>query len=213
MPIQRASALSFPNALCRKPRWLGLATATAAVPAKLLINLAKTVSYIPVRTGFADVLVENGRYNLRKICGDYMPYIWQRKQWPDLRWEEAALAKLLTHVSREQSRLLGKMEGLGFDLRTEAHLRTLTIDVVKSSEIEGEKLPPEQVRSSIARHLGMDVAGLTAADGNVEGIVEMMMDATSRYEKPLTTQRLFDWHASLFPTGRSGMRTIKVGGW
>jgi Fic family protein len=105
------------------------------------------------------------------------------------------------------------MEGLGFDLRTEAHLRTLTIDVVKSSEIEGEKLPPEQVRSSIARHLGMDVAGLTPADRNVEGFVEMMMDATSRYERPLSAQRLFDWHAALFPTGRSGMRTIKVGEW
>jgi Fic family protein len=142
-----------------------------------------------------------------------MPYIWQNEQWPALRWDDNALAKLLTHVSREQWRLLGKMEGLGFDLRTQAHLRTLTEDVVKSSEIEGEKLEREQVRSSIARRLGMDVAGLIPADRNVEGIVEMMMDATSNYAKPLTAQRLFDWHAALFPTARSGMRAITVGGW
>ena len=142
-----------------------------------------------------------------------MPYIWQHEQWPALHWDDNALAKLLTQVSREQWRLLGKMEGLGFDLRTQAHLRILTEDVVKSSEIEGEKLEREQVRSSIARRLGMDVAGLIPADRNVEGIVEMMMDATSNYAKPLTAQRLFDWHAALFPTARSGMRAITVGGW
>ncbi len=142
-----------------------------------------------------------------------MSYIWQHNQWPDLRWDGDSLAKWLTHVSREQGRLLGKMEGLGFNLRTEAHLRTLTEDVVKSSEIEGERLPPDQVRSSIARRLGMDVAGLVSADRNVEGVVEMTIDATSSYAEPLTEQRLFDWHAALFPTGHSGMRTIKVGGW
>jgi len=142
-----------------------------------------------------------------------MPYIWQNKRWPELHWDDSALAKLLTHVSREQGRLLGKMEGLGFDLRAEAHLRTLTEDVVKSSEIEGEKLERDQVRSSIARRLGMDVAGLISADRNVEGVVDMMTDATTRYAKPLTAKRLFDWHAALFPTGRSGMRTIKTGGW
>jgi Fic family protein len=142
-----------------------------------------------------------------------MAYVWQNVQWPELRWDDTALAKLVTRASREQGRLLGKMEGLGFDLRAEAHLRTLTEDVVKSSEIEGEKLDKDQVRSSIARRLGMDVAGLIPADRDVEGVVEMMMDATSHYEKPLTAQRLFDWHAALFPTGRSGMRTIKVGGW
>ena len=141
-----------------------------------------------------------------------MPYIWQNKHWPELRWDDNALAKLLTRVSREQGRLLGKMEGLGFDLRVEAHLRTLTEDVVKSSEIEGEQLAPDQVRSSIARRLGLDVAGLIPADRDVEGVVEMMMDAMSHYAKPLTAQRLFDWHAALFPTGRSGMRAIKVGG-
>jgi len=142
-----------------------------------------------------------------------MPYIWEHEQWPDLRWDDPALAKLLTRVSREQGRLLGKMEGLGFDLRAEAHLRTLTEEVVKSSEIEGEELARDQVRSSIARRLGMDVAGLVPADRNVEGIVEMMMDATARHAQPLTEARLFDWHAALFPTGRSGMRAITVGDW
>jgi Fic family protein len=142
-----------------------------------------------------------------------MPYLWQHAQWPELRWDDRALAKLVSQASREQGRLLGKMEGLGFDLRREAHLRTLTEDVVKTSEIEGETLPREQVRSSIARRLGLDVAGLVAADRNVEGIVEMMMDATSRYAEPLTAKRLFDWHAALFPTGRSGMRTIAAGAW
>jgi Fic family protein len=142
-----------------------------------------------------------------------MAYNWQNKHWPRLLWDHQVLAKLLTITSREQGRLLGKMEGLGFALRAEAHLHTLTEDVVKSSEIEGEKLEPVQVRSSIARRLGMDVAGLVAADRDVEGVVEMMMDATSRYTKPLTAKRLFDWHAALFPTGRSGMRAIKVGGW
>jgi Fic family protein len=142
-----------------------------------------------------------------------MPYIWQNDQWPKLHWDDTALAKLLALASREQGRLLGKMEGLGFDLRAEAHLRTLTEDVVKSSEIEGEKLERDQVRSSIARRLGMDVAGLIPADRDVEGIVDMMTDATSRYAKQLTAPRLFDWHAALFPTGRSGMRTIKIGGW
>lgn len=142
-----------------------------------------------------------------------MRYIWQKTQWPNLRWDNAALATSLARVSREQGRLLGRMEALGFDLRAEAHLRTLTEDVVKSSEIEGEKLDREPVRSSIARRLGMDVAGLVPADRAVEGVVEMTMDATSNYKKPLTARRLFDWHAALFPTGRSGLRDIKVGAW
>jgi Fic family protein len=142
-----------------------------------------------------------------------MSYIWEIEDWPDLHWDDRALAGLLAHVSREQGRLLGKMEGLGFELRGEAHLRTLTEDVVKSSEIEGEKLPPDQVRSSIARRLGMDVAGLVPADRNVEGVVEMMMDATGNWKKPLVEDRLFAWHAALFPTGRSGMSKINVGTW
>ena len=105
------------------------------------------------------------------------------------------------------------MEGLGFQLRQEAELETLTLDVVKTSEIEGENLNPQQVRSSIARRLGMDIAGAVPADRNVEGVVEMMLDATQNYSKPLSTERLFGWHAALFPTGHSGMHKIIVGGW
>jgi Fic family protein len=165
---------------------------------------------------YAEILLacaENNNHNIRSICGDYMAYIWENRQWPALHWDDQILGRLLAHVSREQGRLLGKMEGLGFDLRSEAHLRTLTEDVVKSSEIEGENLPPDQVRSSIARRLGMDVGGLVPADRNVEGVVEMMLDATSNYTTPLTEERLFAWHASLFPTGRTGMRKINVGAW
>ena len=142
-----------------------------------------------------------------------MAYLWEQDRWPDLCWDDQVLAKLLARASREQGRLLGKMEGLGFELRSEAHLRTLTEDVVKSSEIEGEKLERDQVRSSIARRLGMDVAGLVPVDRNVEGIVEMMLDATGNYQEALTADRLFAWHASLFPTGRSGMTAINVGRW
>jgi len=105
------------------------------------------------------------------------------------------------------------MEGLGFRLREEAVLRTLTEDIVKSSEIEGQELDPAAVRSSIARRLGMDIGGLIPVDRNVEGVVEMMLDATRNYDQPLTEERLFGWHASLFPTGPSGMRRIKVGAW
>ena len=140
-------------------------------------------------------------------------YLWDKPGWPAFTWDERSLARLLAHVSREQGRLLGKMEALGFDLRSEAHLRILTEDVVKSSEIEGEKLEPDQVRSSIARRLGLDIGGLALADRNVEGVVEMMLDATGNYTEALTEERLFAWHASLFPTGRSGMRKIRAGCW
>lgn len=140
-------------------------------------------------------------------------YLWEQPGWPVLTWEERSLSKLLAQVSREQGRLLGKMEALGFELRSEANLRILTEDVIKSSEIEGEKLEREQVRSSIARRLGMDVSGLVSADRNVEGVVEMMLDATGNYAEALTEERLFAWHASLFPTGRSGMNKIRVGCW
>jgi Fic family protein len=108
---------------------------------------------------------------------------------------------------------MGHMEALGFPLRQEAQLQTLTSDVLKSSEIEGETLDAEQVRSSIARRLGMDIGALKSTDRNVEGIVEMMLDATLRYSEPLSSDRLFAWHASLFPTGRSGMTRIRVGNW
>src|ERR1039458_8658244 len=140
-------------------------------------------------------------------------YIHTREDWPRFRWNREGLAERLAAVHHEQGRLLGHMETLGFKLRQEAVLRTLTEDVLKSSEIEGEKLDAEQVRSSIARGLGMDTGGLRAVDRNVEGVVEMMMDATRNYEQPLTAERLFSWHASLFPTGRSGMSRIRVGAW
>jgi len=140
-------------------------------------------------------------------------FIHTQEDWPRFRWNHESLAERLAGVRHEQGRLLGRMETLGFKLRQEAVLRTLTEDVLKSSEIEGEKLDAEQVRSSIARRLGMDIGGLKAADRDVEGVVEMMLDATRNYEQPLTAERLFAWHASLFPTGRSGMRRIRVGAW
>ncbi|MEX0706399.1 MAG: Fic family protein [Woeseia sp.] len=142
-----------------------------------------------------------------------MPYLWQLDEWPELTWDDAQLSRLLATASHDQGRLHGRMEALGFDLRNEAHLRTLTEDVIKSSEIEGEKLDRDQVRSSIARRLGMDIAGLIPADRDVEGVVEMMLDATERFDEPLTDERLFSWHAALFPTGRSGMTKINVARW
>jgi len=142
-----------------------------------------------------------------------MAYIHDKPGWPEFTWDGEALAGHLAAVRHKQGRLLGKMEALGFDLRAEASLAVLTSDVVKSSAIEGEKLSPEEVRSSIARRLGLDVAGLPKAGRDVEGVVEMMLDGTRNFEKPLTKKRLFDWHASLFPTGRSGMSRITVGAW
>ena len=144
---------------------------------------------------------------------EVMPYIHERDDWPAFRWDEGRIAAKLAAVRHRQGRLLGRMEGLGFDLRNEAMLRTLTQDVVKSSEIEGEILDIDQVRSSIARRLGIDIGALTPADRDVEGVVEMMLDATGGYDKPLMADRLFDWHAALFPTGRSGIRKIIVGAW
>src|SRR4029077_18871883 len=135
------------------------------------------------------------------------------QDWPRFDWKRERLSELLADVRHRQGRLIGHMEALGFSLRQEAMLQSLTADVLKSSEIEGEKLDAEQVRSSIARRLGMDVGGLKAADRNVEGVVEMMLDATRHYDQPLTADRLFAWHAALFPTGRSGMRKIRVGAW
>ena len=140
-------------------------------------------------------------------------YIHEEPGWPHLRWEPKGLVEQLAAVRHRQGRLLGRMEALGFDLCQEAVLDTLTEDVVKSSEIEGEALDAEQVRSSVARRLGMDIGGLLHVDRNVEGIVELMLDATGRYNQPLTEERLFDWHAALFPTGRNNMGRIVVGGW
>jgi Fic family protein len=141
-------------------------------------------------------------------------YIHQRPGWPDFVWDAESLSNLVATVRHKQGRLLGRMEGFGFDLRAEASLAVLTTDVVKSSEIEGEMLNPDEVRSSIARRLGLDAAGLPKAGRDVEGVVEMMLDGTRNFDQPLTKERLFDWHASLFPTGRSGMsRRIEVGAW
>lgn len=140
-------------------------------------------------------------------------YIYQLKNWPNFKWDQDVLAMLLAEVRYRQGKLIGRMEGMGFSLQAEASLKTLTLDVLKSSEIEGEILDPEQVRSSIARRLGMDIAGLIPADRNVEGVVEMMLDATQNYPSALTDDRLFAWHAALFPTGRSGMQKIVVGDW
>ena len=139
-------------------------------------------------------------------------YIHEQPDWPRLHWNEEALATLLADVRHRQGRLIGRMEALGFDLQREAVLGTLVDDVVKSSDIEGESLDAGQVRSSVARRLGMD-AGVVRADRDIEGVVEMMLDATRKYDQPLTADRLHDWHASLFPTGRSGMRRITVGAW
>ena len=140
-------------------------------------------------------------------------YIHLRPEWPVFRWDSERISRLLVAVRHRQGRLIGRMEGLGFQLRKEAVLNSLTEEVLKSSEIEGEKLDREQVRSSIARRLGIDIGGLTPADRDVESVVEMMLDATQHYDQPLTAQRLFDWHAALFPTGRSGMSRINVGVW
>jgi Fic family protein len=138
-------------------------------------------------------------------------YIHNQPDWPNFQWDHEALAGRLSKTKVEQARLLGRMESLGFELRQDAVLKTITADVIKSSEIEGEILNPDQVRSSVAKRLGMDIAGVVNVDRYIDGVVEMMMDATSKYNEPLTSDRLFGWHAALFPTGRSGMRKIRTG--
>lgn len=142
-----------------------------------------------------------------------MEYIHQLKVWPKFTWNSEKITPLLGLVRNHQGRLIGRMERLGFSLRSEAILQTLTLDIIKSSEIEGEILDAAEVRSSIARRLGMDIGGLVSSDRHVDGIVEMMLDAAQNFEKPLTQDRLFGWHASLFPLGRSGMNKITVGAW
>jgi Fic family protein len=140
-------------------------------------------------------------------------YIYELSEWPEFRWDQNQLAAPLAALRHRQGRLVGRMESLGFSLRAEATLQNLTLDVLKSSEIEGEILDRDQVRSSIARRLGMDIGGLTPTDRNVEGVVEMMLDATQNYSAPLSAERLFSWHAALFPTGYSGISKITIGGW
>src|SRR5262245_41954597 len=140
-------------------------------------------------------------------------FVYQHEDWPRFRWDHESLSSLLAAVRHRQGRLLGRMEALGWRMRAEAVLATLAEDVVKTSEIEGEVLDRDQVRSSLARRLGVDIGALTPADRHVEGVVEMMLDATQRYNQPLTAERLYGWHTALFPTGRSGMARITVGAW
>jgi Fic family protein len=142
-----------------------------------------------------------------------IPYIYELAEWPRFHWDSAALAVPLGALRHRQGRLLGRMENLGFSLRAEATLQALTTEIIKSSEIEGENLNRDSVRSSIARRLGIDIGALAPADRSVEGVVEMILDATQNYRAPLTLARLFGWHAALFPTGYSGMRQIAVGRW
>ena len=140
-------------------------------------------------------------------------YIWQRLKWPRFEQDTARLASALAATRHAQGKLLGRMQALGFEMRSEATLRTLTEDVVKTSEIEGEVLARDRVRSSIASRLGLDAGGLPVPDRDVDGVVEMTLDATRNYADPLSEERLFAWHAALFPTGYSGMRPIRVGRW
>ncbi len=140
-------------------------------------------------------------------------YFHQNKNWPNFKWDNDILILYVAKVRDLQGRLIGRMESIGFELRNEAVLETITEDVLKSSEIEGELLNPGEVRSSVAKTLGMDISGLPTASRDVEGVVEMMLDATQNYKALLTKDRLCDWHAALFPTGRSGMYKIKVGEW
>jgi len=140
-------------------------------------------------------------------------YIYQHSDWPNFKWDSKGIIEPLAHVRHLQGKLIGKMEALGFKLRNEAVLETLTMEVIKSSEIEGQILDLDQVRSSIARRLGMDISGLVPSDRNVDGIVEMMLDAIQNFNKSMTIDRLFGWHSALFPSGRSGMYKIIVGNW
>jgi Fic family protein len=140
-------------------------------------------------------------------------YVHELRDWPKFNWSSQQITGQLAAVRHRQGRLLGRMEALGFGLRAEAILQNLTEEVLKSSEIEGEILDKELVRSSIARRLGMDIGALAPVDRDVEGVVEMMLDATQNYQAPLSEDRLFAWHAALFPTGRSGMQKIIVGAW
>ena len=142
-----------------------------------------------------------------------MRYIYNSKDWPWFTWSAERLVSHLSAARYQQGLLLGRMQGLGYQLKKEATLAALTEETVKSSAIEGEELSRESVRFSLARRMGLQAGGTRSADRNVEGIVEMMLDATQKYASPLTEDRIFGWYASLFPTGHSGMRKIKTGTW
>lgn len=154
----------------------------------------------------------NAPHNLRMKSGD-KTYLWQLSDWPYWAYDHQRLAPLLAQVHLAQGHLLGRMHDLGMDLRDQATLRVLTEDVLKTSEIEGEKLNPDSVRSSIARRLGVDIGALAPADRHIDGVVDMVLDATQRHDSPLTAERLFGWHAAMFPTGYSGLGKIRVGAW
>ena len=171
-------------------------------PRILRTNAVKTI------VGAADIL-----YNLRTNAANMTTYIHELGDWPRFRVEQGGLAAQLGSVRHLQGRLIGQMQAVGFSLRAEATLRNLTEEILKSNEIEGERLNRDQVRSSIARRLGIDIGALTAADRDVEGVVEMMLDATQKYAEPLTKERLLGWHTALFPAGRSGMKKIRAGRW
>jgi Fic family protein len=160
-------------------------------------------SFLPLHTFV--VIIYSG-----KKLKSMVKYIYQNDNWTDFTWNDKQISVLLAQVRNLQGQLLGKMSTLGFDFQAEATLETITLDILKSSEIEGEKLNRAQVRSSIARRLGIEVAGLVVSARNIDGIVEMMLDATQRYENPLTEERLFGWHNALFPTGYSGWYKIDV---
>jgi len=142
-----------------------------------------------------------------------MRYLYTEKDWPHFTWDAESLVPYLSAARYKQGLLLGRMGDLGYQLKKEATLAALTEETVKSSAIEGEELNPDNVRSSLARRMGLEAAGTRPVDRSVEGIVEMMLDATQNYALPLTEERLFGWHAALFPTGRSGMRKITAGAW
>ena len=151
-------------------------------------------------------------HNNRMKSGDYL-YVWQATDWPKWRYDLAALAQPLANVSRSQGLLIGRLADVGMALRDQASLSALTEDVIKTSEIEGEHLNVASVRSSIARRLGVDIGALAPLDRHVEGVVDMVLDATANCNAPVTRDRMFGWHAALFPTGYSGLARISVGAW
>jgi Fic family protein len=140
-------------------------------------------------------------------------YIYEKPDWPEFKWDNARLINLLSRVRNLQGRIIGRMGALGFELRNRSNLEILTQDILKSTEIEGEFLNPEQVRSSLARRLKLDISGLVHSDKNVDGVVDMTLDATGNYDKELDTDRLFSWHRALFPEGYSGMYKVVAGKW
>lgn len=167
---------------------------------RALARAAKTASALLRRLGV-------------RIDAGLATYIYELHNWPQFRWDDTALAERLDAVRFRQGRVAGRVDGLGFDLRREAGFDVVVSEVIRSSEIEGEKLNEAEVRSSVARQLGMDIGGLPPASRHVEGVVEMVLDATQQYADPLTPPRLCGWQASLFPTGYSGMCQVRTGAW